>query len=687
MNVCACPAPKELENYLLGRLDPDMQSAIDDHLEECAACLSAVDVLDQRANAIFARLGQAHSSGVNEEYGFARLLHQVKALENQSADAPDRLPIHPTPKPGDVLDNYLLLEPIGAGGMGRVFKAEHQRMKRLVALKLIAPQMVRSPAARERFQREIEAVSRLTSPHIVAAFDARECNGHDFLVMEYVSGRNLAQVVKEEGPLSVDRALHLVRQAARGLEHAHVAGIVHRDVKPANLLLDDKGVVKVSDLGLARIHDTKAARERTNAVDTSLVMGTAAYMAPEQAAGCQDADPRSDIYSVGCTLFFLLTGRPPYGGKGSVEVLLAHRDQPIPALQSLRPDCPVAVIRLFEKLVAKRPQDRPASMADVGAEIDLIGRGAHRSFAARRWLWAAGLVMAAALVILAVVLPRLGNSANERVASQENSSKAVVGNKAPTIDMVRVLAGEVWLGSSDSDPLAGEDEKPRRRIKITQPFLLGKTKITQAQYLDVMGENPSAFSAKGRFQERVKDKDTSQHPVESISWLAAVRFCNRLSERHELQPYYQIDNNVVTIRGGNGYRLPTEAEWEHACRAGTTTTWPFGENRDDLGQHAWFAANSGDRTHPVAQKKANPLGLFDMLGNVPEWCWDRYDPAYYKRMPLSDPPGSGTGETRVHRGGAWNFGAAQVRPAARESRGITYGVLTIVGLRVARNVD
>src|SRR5262249_30256371 len=139
---------------------------------------------------------------------------------------------------GLVLGNYTLLEPLGAGGMGRVFRAEHRRMKRLVALKILAPELLRSQVARARFQREVEAVARLTSPHIVAAYDADEAQGRDFLVMEYVEGHNLADLVRQQGPLPVRQALEYTLAAARGLEHAHAAGLVHRDIKPANLLVD-----------------------------------------------------------------------------------------------------------------------------------------------------------------------------------------------------------------------------------------------------------------------------------------------------------------------------------------------------------------------------------------------------------------------------------------------------------------
>ncbi len=284
----------------------------------------------------------------------------------------------------------------------------------------------------------------------------------------------------------------------------------------------------------------------------------------------------------------------------------------------------------------------------------------------------------------------MGRRAEQRREKDSCSSEVTQPKKGakPAIDMVRIAGGEFWMGVSDSDPRAKPTEKPRRKVKINRAFFLGKTEVTQAEYEEVIGSNPSAFSAKGLNKARVKDLDTSKHPVESVSWLDAVRFCNRLSERHELKPYYKIDGEVVTIRGGDGYRLPTEAEWEYACRAGATTTWHFGEKSADLKDHAWFADNSDDRTHPVGQKKANPWGLYDMYGNVPEWCWDRYDERYRAYMQASDPPGPGTGSTRVIRGDAWN--SPGPRTPARAGLGFTYGSggsINIVGFRVARNAE
>jgi len=200
-----------------------------------------------------------------------------------------------------------------------------------------------------------------------------------------------------------------------------------------------------------------------------------------------------------------------------------------------------------------------------------------------------------------------------------------------------------------------------------------------------MGKNPSQFSANGRSRGQVKGLDTRKHPVESISWMDAITFCNRLSELHGFDPYYRIEKNTVTVRGGNGYRLPLEAEWEYAARAGSTTRWTSGDDARSLDAFAWHAGNSGDRTHPVGEKKPNAWGLYDMHGNVPEWCWDRYDETYYRVSPVSDPPGSGKGNGRVYRGGGWNHLAEQTRSAARNVLGTAYSVQTPVGLRVARN--
>ncbi|HKI18297.1 MAG TPA: SUMF1/EgtB/PvdO family nonheme iron enzyme, partial [Isosphaeraceae bacterium] len=239
--------------------------------------------------------------------------------------------------------------------------------------------------------------------------------------------------------------------------------------------------------------------------------------------------------------------------------------------------------------------------------------------------------------------------------------------------LVRNEPGKFLMGSPDSDKDAEDDEKPRHRVRITRSFYLGKYEVTQAEYEAMMGDNPSRFKGKPK------------NPVENVSWLDAVRFCNQLSEREGLKPFYGISGETVQVPdwNGTGYRLPTEAEWEYACRAGTATRYSFGDDEASLGEFCWFVGNSGARTQEVGQKRANGIGLHDMHGNVWEWCWDWYSADYYKEPPVDDPRGPSQASGRVVRGGSWNGLPRNVRSAyrIRDAPGVRNIVL---GFRVAR---
>jgi serine/threonine-protein kinase len=260
--------------------------------------------------------------------------------------------------------SYLILDRLGAGGMGTVFKARHARMKRLVALKLLTREAAGQGTFARRFQREVETIAQLSHPNIVMAFDAGEAEAGLFLVMEFVNGRDLGREVQERGPLPVADAVNCVLQAARGLEYAHGQGVIHRDVKPANLLRDAAGVVKVADLGLARFNDTLPAGT-SGVTQAGNILGTADYMPPEQATDSAHVDHRADVYSLGCTLHFLLTGRPPYVAASVMATLFKHSSAPIPSLRMTRPDVPAALDDLFARMVAKTPAERPQTMTDV----------------------------------------------------------------------------------------------------------------------------------------------------------------------------------------------------------------------------------------------------------------------------------------------------------------------------------
>jgi Leucine-rich repeat (LRR) protein/tRNA A-37 threonylcarbamoyl transferase component Bud32 len=268
-----------------------------------------------------------------------------------------------------LLGPYVLLEQIGEGGMGQVFKARHAKLGRIVALKLIRAERLSNPQTVGRFRREIRAAAQLSHPNIVHAYDADEAGGVHFFAMEYVEGTDLAKLLKQHGPLPVAGACEYIRQAALGLQHAHEKGLVHRDLKPHNLLLTKDGVVKVLDLGLARLGETVVEQSGEFNTATGIVMGTPDYMAPEQANDAKRADIRADLYSLGCTLYHLLTGCVPFPGQSLTEKLLGHQMQQPRPIEELRPDVPPAVAAVVRRLMAKKPADRYQTPAEAAAAL------------------------------------------------------------------------------------------------------------------------------------------------------------------------------------------------------------------------------------------------------------------------------------------------------------------------------
>jgi serine/threonine-protein kinase len=276
---------------------------------------------------------------------------------------------------GFILGQYRILDEIGRGGMGRVFKAEHATMRRVVALKVLAAHLTRTERARQLFQREVRAAARLVHPHIVTAFDANQADDRCYLVLEFIDGPNLAALVRDLGPLPVGQACEFARQAALGLEHAHALCIVHRDIKPSNLLVQPPvggtlalgGIVKITDFGLARLGEDaeSLAGDESNPPAGNTVMGTPDYLSPEQARGLAGADIRSDLYSLGCTLYFLLTGEVPFPGGSPLEKLERHASVEPEPVEQLRPVVPPGVAALVRRLMAKDPADRPQTPAEL----------------------------------------------------------------------------------------------------------------------------------------------------------------------------------------------------------------------------------------------------------------------------------------------------------------------------------
>ncbi|MBI1901727.1 MAG: serine/threonine protein kinase [Planctomycetia bacterium] len=248
-----------------------------------------------------------------------------------------------------------------------------------MAVKFLPADAVRSPTAQARFEREIEAVGRLDHPNIVRAYDAGQENGSYYLVMELVDGADLAEIVRRSGPLGVADSCEIIRQAALGLAHASEHHLVHRDVKPSNLLLSRDGTVKVSDLGLAMLRRTdEQGNEESALTGRGQIVGTADYMAPEQALDTRSADSRADIYSLGCTLFALLTGSPPYAGPENdtaLKKILAHRTLPAPSIHDSRPDAPRQLDALLRQMMAKEPEERTTDFREIARSLEPFAAG------------------------------------------------------------------------------------------------------------------------------------------------------------------------------------------------------------------------------------------------------------------------------------------------------------------------
>jgi serine/threonine protein kinase len=267
-----------------------------------------------------------------------------------------------------------ILDLLGKGGMGNVYRAHNRRLDRVEALKVISAEKLATPEAIERFHREARAAARLNHPNVVITYDAGEANGLHYLCMEYVDGADLSKTVKEHGPLAVEHAVACIVQAARGLHVAHDKGIIHRDIKPHNLLLDRQGHVKILDMGLALINESAtsiAAQE--GLTQSGQIMGTIDFMSPEQIMDVRHVAPASDVYSLGCTLHYLLTGKPPYEGDSLGAKILAHHQSDVPSLRTARPEVSPELDDVFQRMLAKTPAARLSTMNDVIAALESSG--------------------------------------------------------------------------------------------------------------------------------------------------------------------------------------------------------------------------------------------------------------------------------------------------------------------------
>jgi serine/threonine protein kinase len=309
---------------------------------------------------------------------------------------------------------YVLLERLGEGGAGQVFKARHRRLDRLVALKLIRKELLADPEVVGRFHREIQVLSQLDHPNIVHAYDAGAAGGTHFLAMEYVEGTDLGRLVKQGGPMPVFQACAYIRQAALGLQHAHERGLVHRDIKPHNLIMSVRdGLIKVADLGLARLPRALGADatvvEGANSTGTltpqnAVMMGTADYLAPEQALDFHKADIRADIYSLGCTFYYLLAGQPPFAGGNLAHKVAKHLQSEPPPIEQFRQNLPQGLAAILKKMLAKRAEDRYQTPGEVASSLAPLAQGGPAVATAPRKKRRRVVLLGAAILITVLAL-------------------------------------------------------------------------------------------------------------------------------------------------------------------------------------------------------------------------------------------------------------------------------------------
>jgi serine/threonine protein kinase len=601
---------------------------------------------------------------------------------------------------GDLrLGTYLVLERLGEGGMGAVLKARHEKMRRVDALKIIRKERLNNPDALKRFEREVRAAAQLDHPNIVRAYHADEVNGTHFLAMEYVAGKDLGQAVKERGAMPITEACDCIRQAALGLQHANEQGLVHRDIKPSNLLLATGGVVKILDFGLARL--TSVRSQASELTHSGAVMGTPDFIAPEQALDSRDVDIRADLYSLGCTFYFLLTAQPPFQASTLAAKLLQHQMEEPRPVEQLRPGVPFEAVAIVRKLMAKNPGLRYQRPTEVAAalqrwaamprnnnsrlanppvrntaavsEVETIdldqadvsplgsagaqrpkGRSPTRK---RRML---GLSVGLAILLLVPLAWLLWPKAAPAPDNRSVQVPTATFTNALGMEFVLVPRGKSWLRGGGGK--FGDQE-----VEFRADFYLGKYEVTQEEWEKVMEKNPSHFSRTGAGRDAVKDipdADLKRFPVEMVSWNEVQVFLTRL--------------NTQTREAGWVYRLPKEVEWEYACRGGPMADRfdsafdyycdkPRNQLRPD---QANTDASRKGRTCKVGSYQPNCLGLYDMHGNLHEWCDDANTSAV--DMPR-----------RMLRGGGWNVSAGAAQASYRYSQPLPHGDNGL-GLRLAR---
>lgn len=363
------PPPEQLTEFVRGQLDDVLQAEVESHILNCEQCVNYLRTVSE--DDLQFRIKTADTSTF-EPASLTRILPTADSSDAKSQpegqtqfgelseEVLTALVNHPRYKIGPQL---------GAGGMGVVYRAEHRLMERSVAIKVISPRLVSHAKTVERFRQEVKAAAKLSHRNIVAAYDADQVGALHFLVMEFVEGSSLDLVVKEKGRLPIKQASSFILQSALGLQHAHENGMVHRDIKPQNLMLTPQGQIKILDFGLARLAAESDDEKQTELTAVGVTVGTPDYMSPEQARNSRKVDSRSDIYSLGCTFYFLLTGQPLFPEGSALEKVVAHIEREPVSVTQLRKDIPAEIADVLQRMLEKEPGKRYQTPAEVAEDL------------------------------------------------------------------------------------------------------------------------------------------------------------------------------------------------------------------------------------------------------------------------------------------------------------------------------
>lgn len=564
------------------------------------------------------------------------------------------------PLVGRDVGGVVLMRLIAEGGMGRVYEGLQAKPRRAVAVKVMRPGFVSREICR-RFDHEAEVLGRLQHAAIAQIYSGGVCTiagaQVPYMVMEYVPHALPITAFATQHGLTTAARLELFRKVCEAVAHGHQKGVVHRDLKPSNILVEPSGHPKVIDFGVARTIDA-SAEPVTALTDVGQLIGTVQYMSPEQfSADPSQIDMRADVYALGVILYELLTGQPPYEirRKPIFEAAdVVRLKKPVPPSR-LNRDISPDVEKIAGTCLQKDRAKRYANAAELVDELDSCLRTARglrlqpsdaqgrrqsrTAWASNRWPVARVALFTSAFAAM------LTAGAFMSWPPRSNKMTNSLG-----MAFVRLPRGEFTVEDTDSGA-APEGSRAPRRVRITQPIWMGQHEVTQAQWKSLMGTSP--------WLDKRAVVPASDAPAVCVSWSDAVAFCRLLTAR---------ERAADTLAKDEEYRLPTEAEWEYACRAGSTNAYSFGDDAALLGDHAWFQQNSSDigrpYARPVGTRKPNAWGLYDMHGNVWEWVLDAYGP----NLPRGDDPLClARTERRVLRGGSWIAPSAELQASYRHS--------------------